>query len=334
MRFSIPLCPGRFVSTVWRGEASLSEGARQGYQGILSAPYHLDGQKTSAQMFLADPIPSDTTLTADQQKLILGGEVCMWAEQLNTETMDSRVWPPHAAERFGPRRATVMFRICIAVCASTRSSLRMQACGTSAVQRPSGAICFLSVTLRHWIFWPPYWSRSISISARNCSTPTVGRRSIGWWMPWSPDPPSRQQLAGEVDAIAGDRKSCPHPIQKLVLDLSGDVPEGPMPSSQAAFHRLRQRFLSWQSAETRLLEDVQRTPRLSDAAVRSGQLGELAGVGLSSLAYLESHTAPPPGWQARQMSILDAAAQPSALVRFTVLYSMRKLVLAAAQTAD
>ena len=50
------------------------------------------------------------------------------------------------------------------------------------------------------------------------------------------------------------------------------------------------------------------------------------------LAYLESHTAPPPGWQARQMSILDAAAQPSALVRFTVLYSMRKLVLAAAQT--
>ena len=31
------------------------------------------------------------------------------------------------------------------------------------------------------------------------------------------------------------------------------------------------------------------------------------------------------------MSVLDAAAQPSALVRFTVLYSMRKLVLAAAQ---
>jgi hypothetical protein len=58
-------------------------------------------------------------------------------------------------------------------------------------------------------------------------------------------------------------------------------------------------------------------------------LGDLAGVGLSSLAYLESRTAPPAGWQAQQMSILDAAAQPSALVRFTMLYSMRKLVLAA-----
>jgi hexosaminidase len=49
------------------------------------------------------------------------------------------------------------------------------------------------------------------------------------------------------------------------------------------------------------------------------------------LAYLESHTVPPAGWQAQQMSILDAAAQPSALVRFTILHSMRKLVVATAQ---
>src|SRR5258707_4929073 len=53
-------------------------------------------------MFLADPVSSDTTLTADQQRLILGGEVCMWAEQLNPETVDSRVWPRTmaVAERF------------------------------------------------------------------------------------------------------------------------------------------------------------------------------------------------------------------------------------------
>ena len=97
-----PALPKTILIQSWRGEASLSEGVRQGYQGILSAPYYLDGQKNSAQMFLADPIPADTTLTADQQKLILGGEVCMWAEQLNTETIDSRVWPRTmaVAERF------------------------------------------------------------------------------------------------------------------------------------------------------------------------------------------------------------------------------------------
>src|SRR5258708_33777834 len=53
-------------------------------------------------MELADPIPADNKLTPEEQKLILGGEVCMWAEQLNPETVDSRVWPRTIAiaERF------------------------------------------------------------------------------------------------------------------------------------------------------------------------------------------------------------------------------------------
>jgi hexosaminidase len=53
-------------------------------------------------MYLADPIPADTKLTPEQQQLILGGEVCMWAEQINPETVDSRVWPRTLAiaERF------------------------------------------------------------------------------------------------------------------------------------------------------------------------------------------------------------------------------------------
>jgi hexosaminidase len=146
------------------------------------------------------------------------------------------------------------------------------------------------------------------------------------------DPPSRQEIAGDVDALAGGVTVPPPPDPKLSLDLSGDVPSGVAPSPEAALRRLRQRFLSWQAAAPRLLEDVQETPRLSDAAVRAQQLGELAQVGLSALTYLQAHTAPPTGWQAQQMSILDAAEQPSALVRFTFLHSMRKLVLVAAQT--
>ncbi len=76
---------------------------------------------------------------------------------------------------------------------------------------------------------------------------------------------------------------------KLQLDLSGDVPQGPIPSPEVAFRRLRQRFLSWQAAETRLLQDVQQTPRLSDAAMRAEQLGDLASgrafvVGISQKA--------------------------------------------------
>jgi hexosaminidase len=337
-----PALPKTILIQSWRGEASLSEGARQGYQGILSAPYYLDGQKNSAQMFLADPIPADTTLTADQQKLIVGGEVCMWAEQLNTETIDSRVWPRTmaVAERFwspqGDRDISDMYR------RLRINSLKLEDAGLRHIsgpetvrrnlllQRDPEALDILASVLE-----------PVDFHERSKLQHTNGWTALDRLVDAVvPDPPSRQQVAGEVNAIAGDvqfaiagdMKAPPPSDAELRLDLSGDVPEGPMPSSGAAFHRLRQRFLSWQSAETRLLEDVQQTPRLSDAAVRAEQLGELAGVGLSSLAYLESQTVPPAGWQAQQMSILDAAAQPSALVRFTVLYSMRKLVLAAAQT--
>ena len=47
-----PALPKTIVIQSWRGEASLSKGVRQGYQGILSAPYYLDGQKTSADVLL------------------------------------------------------------------------------------------------------------------------------------------------------------------------------------------------------------------------------------------------------------------------------------------
>src|ERR1700757_1601845 len=91
----------------------------------------------------------------------------------------------------------------------------------------------------------------------------------------------------------------------------GLVVWGGTPSAEGAVPRLRQRFLSWQGAQPRLLEDVQETPRLSDAAVRAEQLGELAQVGLSALTYLQSRTAPPAGWLTQQMSIIDAAEKPS-----------------------
>jgi hexosaminidase len=329
-----PALPKTIVIQSWRGEASLADGARQGYQGILSAPYYLDGQKTSAQMFLADPVPSDTTLTAEQQKLILGGEVCMWAEQLNPETVDSRVWPRTmaVAERFwspqSDRDVSDMYR------RLRINSLKLEDVGLRHISGPEvlrrnlvlernpEALQILASVLEPVSFHERY-------SGQHTNGLTTLDRLVDAVVA---DPPSRQEIAGDVDALAGGFAAPPPSDPKLAVDLSGDVPLGATPSREVALRRLRQRFLSWQAAQPRLFEDVKETPRLSDAAVRAEQLGELAQVGLSALTYLESHTAAPAGWQAQQISILDAAEQPSALVRFTFLHSMRKLVLAAGQT--
>ncbi len=329
-----PALPKTIVIQSWRGEASLADGARQGYQGILSAPYYLDAQKTSAQMFLADPVPSDTTLTADQQKLILGGEVCMWAEQLNPETVDSRVWPRTmaVAERFwspqSDRDVSDMYR------RLRINSLKLEDVGLTHISAPEVMRRNLLLE-RHPEALEVLASvlEPVSFHERYAGQHTNGLTTLDRLVDAVvADPPSRQEIAGDVEALAGGVTVPPPSDPKLSMDLTGDVPLGVTPSPELALGRLRQRFLSWQAAEPRLLEDVQETPRLSDAAVRAQQLGELAQVGLSALTYLQTHTAPPAGWQARQLSILDAAEQPSALVRFTFLHSMRKLVLAAAQT--
>jgi len=49
-----PALPKTILIQSWRGEASLSDAPAR-LQGILAAPYYLDGQKSSAQMYLADP---------------------------------------------------------------------------------------------------------------------------------------------------------------------------------------------------------------------------------------------------------------------------------------
>jgi hexosaminidase len=329
-----PALPKTIVIQSWRGEASLADGARQGYQGILSAPYYLDAQKTSAEMFLADPVPSDTTMTADEQKLILGGEVCMWAEQLNSETVDSRVWPRTmaVAERFwspqSDRDISDMYRR-LRINSLKLEDVALQHIGGPEMlrrdllrERRPEALDVLASVLEPVSFHERY-------GGQHTNGLTTLNRLVDAVVA---DPSSRQEIAGDVDALTAGITVPPPSNPKLQLDLSGDVRSGVSPSPEVALGRLRQRFLSWQAAEPQLLEDVQGTPRLVDAAIRAEQLGELARVGLSALNYLQTHTTPPAGWQAQQISTLDTAEQPSALVRFTFLHSMRKLVLAAAQT--
>src|SRR5204863_1168397 len=51
-----------------------ADAAKKGYNGILSAGYYIDLIFPASQHYLADPIPENTTLTAEEAKRILGGE--------------------------------------------------------------------------------------------------------------------------------------------------------------------------------------------------------------------------------------------------------------------
>jgi hexosaminidase len=106
--------------------------------------------------------------------------------------------------------------------------------------------------------------------------------------------------------------------------------------SAEAEARLTQRFMEWRLIAPALATEMQQNPRMSDAAVRAQQLGKLGSLGLQALAQRD------PGNQAlgglvpkgeliapdQQSAVIDDAQKPAALVRFTFLDSLRKLVTA------
>ena len=98
-----PDLPKTIVIQSWRGQKSLAEAAREGYDGILSAGYYLDLMEPASQHYSVDPLKGETAgLTPDEQKRILGGEAAMWEEIATPENLDAKLWPRLAAiaERF------------------------------------------------------------------------------------------------------------------------------------------------------------------------------------------------------------------------------------------
>jgi hexosaminidase len=261
-------------------------------------------------MFLADPIPADTKLTADQQKLILGGEACMWAEQIHEETVDSRVWPRALAiaERLwspqGDRDVADMYR------RLRIASLELEDVGLTHISGPqklrrniAGEQAPAALDLLASVTEP------VSFHERYQGQHTDSLTSLDRMVDAVvADPPSRQEIAHAVDSYLNP---------------------GSRSEAEVMSVGLREHFKQWQQSAPRLAAVCQRTPRLSDVTTRAQQLGQLGTIGLEALGYLDQHVSPPAGWQTAQLAILDEAGKNSGLIRFTFLPSMRKLVEAA-----
>ncbi|HEX6495865.1 MAG TPA: family 20 glycosylhydrolase [Acidobacteriaceae bacterium] len=309
----VPGLPKNVMVQSWRGVDSLAAGARQGYTGILSAPYYLDGMKTNEAHYLADPIPADTTLTPEQQKLILGGEVCMWAEQLNEKTIDSRIWPRTAvmAERFwspqSDRDVASMYRRLPGVSIELEQAGLKHITGPGMMRRSiSGEVNPTALTTLAGVLEP------VSFGERSETQHTDGHTPLDRLVDTVvPDPPSRFEIAQDVDAV---------------LNKTAD--------STAAEARLTRRFMEWQEIAPLLATQMQANLRMSDAAIRATQLGELGKIGLQALLSLDPNNSAYGGPKLKagnpqsQLAMIADAAKPAALVRFTFLDSLKKLVQA------
>jgi hexosaminidase len=268
-------------------------------------------------MYLADPIPADTKLTADQQKLILGGEATMWAEQLHEETVDSRVWPRllAIAERFwspqSRRDVPDMYR------RLRIASLQLEDTGLMHISGPE--------TLRRNLIASTHPGDTdtwvIDTFAAALEPVSFGERSD------TQKTDALQSLNRLVDAVVADP-----PLRQDFNDQVQDLldPGSTTEARALAAAHLREIFEQWQKASPELQTLALESPRLSDIGPRAHQLGDLADTGLEALALINAGAHPSADWKTAKEAQITEAEKPSALIRFVFLPSLKKLIEAAA----
>jgi hexosaminidase len=307
-----PALPKDIVIQTWRGEASIAASTAQGYQGILSAGYYLDGMKSAEEHYLVDPAPANAALTPEQRELILGGEVAMWGEFVNENTLDSRIWPRAAAiaERFwspeSVRDVDDMYRRLDAV------SLELDAMGLRHLAKQDVALRALAGNKD---------TKDLKTFASVLEPASFGERY-------------HQRQASQLDA----------------LDQFSDAVR-PDPPARHEFERLVKAYLSapqHDSSDQRLLEarfrtllacasavsrEVNTSPnlRLREIQMRAKQLPELAMLGQQATEALASGSAMSPEWHSRATALIAEAEKPSANVHFVFLMPLKSLVMAVKQ---
>ncbi len=309
-----PALPKDVVVQSWRGEASLAKGAQAGYQGVLSAGYYLDGMRPAGVHYLVDPVPANTTLTPDQQKLILGGEVAMWAEQLDRRSIDSRIWPRTAAiaERFwSPQSLTDvddMYRRLGSV------SLELETLGLHHVSAEGVALRELAgaehatLTDRAALETFSQAFEPVSFHERYLQQHTS----------------QLTPLTSFVDAVRPD-PPIRHHLEVLTRTFLAD-PHGSSPQVIAARQQLNAFFQAVGTSIPEIRQQMLTSPRLQAISTRADQLPGLTLAGIEATLYLSSNTPAPRGWKSKNLTLIEAAQKPDAIVRFTFLQPLTDLV--------
>ena len=309
-----PGLPKETVVHSWRGQKSLFESAKQGYDGVLSAGYYIDLLETAARHYAVDPLPANSGLTEAEAKHILGGEATMWGEWVGPETIESRIWPRSAAiaERFwSPREVNNeddMYRRLARVSIHLEElGLQHERNGDMLLRRLAGGkdIAALKVLA-------------------NVVEPVKGYQRGGQQRGQTTLSP----MTHLVDAVSTDSPGA-REARRLMDAMLGDVPRFALNRD-----RLRTIFTTWRDSRAELDALIERAPALKEVAPLAADLADLGTAGLASLDMLAQAATPLAEWRDSQIAILDRAGRPKAALEFPMVPMMRELVFAAMSQAE
>ena len=299
----------------WRGPQGIAEATALGFATILSNGYYIDLMHPASDHYLNDPIPPGTALTAEQQKLVLGGEATMWAEWVTPETIDSRIWPRTAAiaERLWSRQDVrdvddMYRRLAVVSRRLEEAGLRHESYLDPALRRLAGddASARELALLRRFVdLLEPVkvYQRGQHQPEATQFTPLTGLVDCA-----RADSPSRRLLAGQVADLVAQR------------------------GSAASAERVVGTLAEWADLAGELRSGLfARVPRLREAEPLADSLERACAIGREAAGYLARSEKPPAGWGRGRLAELEAAAAPKAAVEFPCMPAIRALIEAAIQ---
>ncbi len=305
-----PDLPKDVVIHSWRGQASLAAAAKQGYNAVLSNGYYIDLIFPTSQHYVVDPIPADSTLTAEEAAHILGGEATMWSEWVTPETIDSRIWARTAAiaERFwSPRTVNDvddMYRRLAVI------NVQLEELGLTHIKNQA-------MMLRRM-------AQSRDIAALQTLVSVI--EPVKEYRRYQQRPQTMlSPLTGLIDAARPDSDAS-REFARMVNAMLSDAPR-----FEAHSQRIQDTLTRWRDAGTELEATMDESPTLHEARPLAKDLSQMATMGLEALSYIKKGVAPTAEWRDARLLTLEQAAKPKAALEFPVIPSVKQLIIAACE---
>ena len=300
-----PSLPKDILIQSWRGQKSLAEAARMGYDGLLSSGWYLDLMYSAATHYAVDPLDKESaSLGEAEARHILGGEAAEWAEYATPENLDSRVWPRMGAiaERlWSPRDVRDVASMYRRLDAFSRDlewlGLRHRENPRLMLRRLAGGGNVAALNTLADVVEPVKGYKREATDKYMQQTPL--NRLVD-------AVPPESDLAREFIALAARAK--------------GD---------RAVRPQLRRWLAEWRDNDAQLRPMLGQSFLLRELIPVSQSLAGLAGAGLDALAAMESGRRLPARAQARQLAAIDDAAKPRAELLLVIAPGVRALVEAA-----
>jgi len=311
----VPGVPKDIVIQSWRGQASLAQAAKQGYRSILSNGYYLDLGWPAVRHYAVDPMSGDAAnLSLEEKQRVLGGESCMWAEYVNAENIDSRIWPRNAAiaERFwSPQEVrdpvSMYTRLDFISARLEWLGLTHKTYYRKMIQRIAGA------------------ASPEELAALRTLTDLAEPVKDYTREPLAPaEPTSATPMNRTVDAVPLESDAGRHFGELVDQFLAASCRDA------AAEARLRALFAVWRDNDARLQPLAQRSFLVKEIATRSQDLSAIGAVGIAALDAIAKGQPAPDSWKTQQLALIEQAKKPKAQLLLMPAPAVQKLVEAAA----